>query len=226
VDAETVPVAAVRPFENLTGDVSLGHVGLGTARALTSTLSTLPGVVSRASTRAFAEHRDIPGLAKDLGVGFVVTGLLMAAGDRLQVNASLVRADDSIAWGGSFEGTVDNLFDLQRRLSQALVAALRLDVSPEARRRLDAPPTASREAYGEYSQARAFLERRDVAGNAERGVKLFESAITRDPGFGPAYAGLGEAYWALYREGEGLVEKARGAVTGAPALAPDHPAAH
>jgi tetratricopeptide (TPR) repeat protein len=113
-------------------------------------------------------------------------------------------------------------------LSHAIVVALRLDVSPERSRRLDETPTDDREAYAEYSQAGAFLERQDLPGNVERARDLFHSAVTRDPEFALAQAGLAEAYWQLYVESGDVqwTDKASRSAERARELDPEHPSVH
>src|SRR6185436_2322225 len=113
---------------------------------------------------------------------------------------NLVRPDDSVAWGGEFDGTFDQFFAMQRRMAEALSAALQVTLTRAARERLARPPAASVEAYADYSRARALLERPDVPGNVTRAIEGFETALRKDPQFALAQAGLGEAYWARYLE--------------------------
>ena len=196
------PVVAVLPLANLSGDPSLDPTGLGMAHTLISSLSKIPSItmVSRATTREFAQaDADAGVVARDLGASFVVKGSVQRAADKLKVAIQLVREDDSIVWAADYVGIQDDLFALQRRMALGLSEALRLSLSPEERTSLDARPTANNEAFAEYTQGHAFLERTDVPGNVDRAIELFTRATERDPGFAQSYAGLGEAYGAKYR---------------------------
>ena len=179
-----LPIVAVLPFENLTGDASLDHVGIGTAHALVSTLSTLPGVtaISRAATLQYgADSTDVSELAHTLGATFVVQGVVQAVAERLQVVVRVVRTDESVVWGQSYEGVPDDLFDLPRRLSRGVSGALQVTLRPGDIERFNRPPTRDRDAYAEYSQGRAFLERPDVAGNLDRGARLVRACDRARP---------------------------------------------
>ncbi|MFQ5789356.1 MAG: tetratricopeptide repeat protein [Acidobacteriota bacterium] len=223
------PIVAVLPLVNLSGDSSIDHIGVGIAHTLITNLAAIRSVtvVSRSATREYAgETAGVPAVADVLGATHVVNGSVQSASGRLQITLNLVGADDTVIWGETFHGTQDDLFALQRRLSQGLGRALRLDLTPDARRRLESVPTSNREAYAEYIQARAFLERPDVSENTDRAIELFRSATEKDPQFVLAYAGLGEAYWEHYRQTSetSWTDKAREATEEASRLDPDHPA--
>ena len=147
-------VVAVLPLENVSGDPEIDHVGVGIAHTLITKLSALPSItmVSRTAEREYeAAGQDTRALARDLGATFVVKGSVQRVAERLHINANLVRSDDSIAWGGEFEGNMSDLFELQRRLAAGLTEALHLNLTPQQKRRLEAPPTGNVNAYAEYT---------------------------------------------------------------------------
>ncbi|MFI5182243.1 MAG: tetratricopeptide repeat protein [Thermoanaerobaculia bacterium] len=85
---------------------------------------------------------------------------------------------------------------------------LDLELGSEARTELKASGTGVAEAavlsaqalgYTPYSEGRSALERYDQAKSLERAIELFNKALERDPRYALAHAGLGEAYWRLYR---------------------------
>ncbi len=196
------PVVAVLPLANLSQEADLEQVALGIAHSLITSLSGIPSVtmVSTAdSLRPDLGRVGLDRIVRDLGASFVVTGSLQEAGNRLRVTLNLNRGR-SVFWGASVEGDRDDLFSLQQDLAYQLSEALELVLTEDDRRRLSTPPTVSREAYAEFTQAHAFLDRPDVVENLDRAVRLFESAIQKDPDFALAYAGLGEAYWTKYKQ--------------------------
>jgi len=227
--AEKPPVVAVLPLANVGGTPEDDYLGVGIADMLISHLAGVPGltVVSRSATQEY-EGRLPPTrrVSRDLGLSYLVTGAVQRSERRLQVSLTLVRPDDSVAWGQDFEGTLDELFALQRRVADGLAAALRPDLTPAERVGPARQPTADREAFAEYARARTLLERTDVSGNAAKAIETFQRAIARDPGFALAHAGLGEAYWVRYRETQdpSLTLKARDAAIEALRLDPDHAA--
>jgi tetratricopeptide (TPR) repeat protein len=222
------PVVAVLPLANVGSNPQDEYLGVGIADSLITHLAAVPAVtvVSRsAALEAGRRLSDTRALARDLGVTYVVNGGVQRIADRMRVTLNLVRPDDSVAWGREFDGTVDQVFDLQRRMAEALSSALQITLTRADRERLARPPAASVEAYADYARARALLERPDVEGNVGRAVEGFETALRKDLRFALAHAGLGEAYWALYQETKDPVwtARAQAAITEALRLEPDQP---
>ena len=202
VSPET-PVVAVLPLANLSGDPANDYLGSGVAETLTSDLASLPGITVVAHARAAApprDRREYARIARDLGAGFIVDGGVQQAAGRMKLTATLMRADGSIAWGGSYDGASGDLFAAERQLAEAIGQVLPVKPAGTGRASLPRQPTENLEAFADYAQGRAFLDRLDVAGNADRAVRLFTSATQKDPGFALAHAGLGEACWARYQE--------------------------
>ncbi|TDI48655.1 MAG: hypothetical protein E2P02_00275 [Acidobacteria bacterium] len=134
-EPEPTRVVAVLGFENLTGEEALGHVGRGAAHTLASNLATINGftTISHSIALDITESTDLRAAARDLGVGLFVTGSMLKAGDKLKFIVEVLRADGTIAWGGEFEGSASDLFDIQRRLSEGVVAGLDVDLTRKRR---------------------------------------------------------------------------------------------
>ena len=225
---DSPPVVAVLPLTNVSGDPSIDHVGVGIAHTLITKLSAIPSVtmISRSATLEYmGEKQDTRSLAKDLGASFVVNGSVQRLGDLLHVTVNLVRADDSVVWGGEYDGKLSELFEFQRKLASGLTRALHLNLTAAEKRRLEAPPTSNIEAFAEFSQGRDFLDRPHDPANLDRAIAFFESALAKDPNFVQAHAALGEAYWAQFERtaDSRWTDKARVAAEEARRLDPDHP---
>ena len=198
-----IPTVAVLPLANLSGNPLNDYLGIGVAETLISDLAALPTVtvVSRTlSNSAGAKERDLARIARDLGVSFVVDGGVQEADRRLKLTVRLVRPDASVAWAGSYEGSSADLFAIQKQLAQGVTGALELRLTQADRQKLERQPAANVEAFADYAQGRALLERLDVPGNLDRAVALFSAAAAKDRNFALAHAGLGEAYWARYQQ--------------------------
>jgi eukaryotic-like serine/threonine-protein kinase len=196
------PVIAVLPLVTVGGPPD-DHLGIGMADTLIAHLAGIPSltVVSRTATGADADPgRQVRRLAHELGADYVISGSVVRVDRRMDVTATLVRPDDSVAWGGHYEGSVDDLFSLQRRLAEGVSAALAVSLTPADRARLARPPTSDLAALSAYSDAVALLERPGVPGNLSRAIEKFRGVIARDPKFALAHAGLGRAYWQQYLE--------------------------
>jgi eukaryotic-like serine/threonine-protein kinase len=194
------PVIAVLPLETV-GGAADDHLGIGMADTLIAHLAGIPSltVVSRVAADGNGRGQ-VRRLAHELGADYVVSGSILRLDRRMHVTATLVRPDDSVAWGADYEGSVDDLFSLQRRLAEGVSAALAVNLTAADRARLARPSTTSVSALAAYSEAQALLEHPEVAGNVTRAIEGLRVALIRDPKFALAQAALGRAYWQQYME--------------------------
>jgi serine/threonine-protein kinase len=197
-------VVAVLPLTNATGDAAGADLAVGIADVLISALGQVPGVtmVSRDATLVHkGREQSVAAIATALGADLVVDGLVQKSGGNVRISLSLLRPGSNlVAWSRTYDGAFADVFTLQNEAAAALSEALQVTLTPEQRRRIERPPTTNVEALAEYAQGRSFLERRDVAGNVERGITLLQSAVSKDPRFARAHASLGQAYWLRFRE--------------------------
>jgi tetratricopeptide (TPR) repeat protein len=195
------PVVAVLPLTNMSGDAANDYLGAGLAESLITSLAAMPKVTVLSRSAVDETHQQYPDRARfvqALDATYVVEGSVQAVSDQLRVTLNLVRRDASVAWGDTVEGPARDLFALQAKLATRLNDAI-ADQTP-SRQRVEpaAPTTTSGPAQIAYWKGRAFLDRRDVAGNPQSAITEFESAIAADPKFAMGYAGLAEAQWAMY----------------------------
>jgi tetratricopeptide (TPR) repeat protein len=196
------PVVAVLPLVSVGGPPD-DHLGIGMADTLVAHLAGIPTLTVVSRTAAPADggaRRPVRRVAQELGADYVVSGSVVRVDRRMDVTATLVRPDDSVAWGGHYEGSVDDLFSLQRRMAEGVSAALAVRLTPADRARLAQPTTTDVSALTAYSDGRALLARPEVPGNVGRAIEAFRTAIARDPRFALAHAALGEACWQQYVE--------------------------
>jgi tetratricopeptide (TPR) repeat protein len=197
-----VPVVAVLPLTNLTGQPEYDATALGIAEVLVGSLAEIRGiqVLSRPSTAAYRDRKgDLPAIARQLDATYLVDGVLQRSEEHLRVSFSLVRTPSNVVeWSGTFDGSFPQLFDLQSRVADGVAHALRVSVSPAERARIEARPTASPSAWEEYTAALALLERPEKAGNATAAVAHLEAALRSDPRFARAHAALARALLAQY----------------------------
>jgi serine/threonine-protein kinase len=198
------PVVAVLPLTNLTGQEEYDATAVGIAEVLVSSLAEIDDiqVLSRLATTAYRDRKgDLPAVARELDATYLVDGVLQRSEQHLRASFSLVRSSSSVVeWSGTFDGSFPQLFDLQSRVADGVASALRVSVTPAARARIEARPTASPSAWQEYTAALALLERQDEAGNAAAAVARLESALRADPRFAQAHSTLARACLALYDE--------------------------
>ena len=136
---------------------------------------------------------------KEFGAGLVLEGSVFRSGSTVRVNYALVdtltlkqlRADTLTA-------DASNPFAVQDRVAEGIVRMLELELKPQERTQLQAHGTQVAGAYDFYLQGRGYLQNYDKPENIENAIKVFERALSLDPNYALARAGLGEAYWKKY----------------------------
>jgi serine/threonine protein kinase/tetratricopeptide (TPR) repeat protein len=188
---------AVLPFTNESGDPELDYVSEGLTENLINALSQVPKlrVIPRAVVfRYKGRSADSATIAVELNATTLVTGRVVTRGDQLSVQAELIdAATESQMWGQRYVRPIADLFGVQQTLGDEIADALRVKLSrgsPRARKRAAREPDAA--AYKEYLRGRHFFNRWTADGFT-RAIDHFERAITIDPEFAPAWAGLAEA---------------------------------
>jgi serine/threonine protein kinase len=153
-----LPTIAVLPFVSLGAEHDGDHFADGLTDEVITDLSMIKTlrVISRQSAmRLKGSDRDLRSIARELGARYVLTGSIRRAGPSLRVTAQLVDArSDAQLWADKFNGTLDDVFEIQERLSRQIVDALRLRLTPTEDRRLAERPIGDVRAYEYYLLAR------------------------------------------------------------------------
>ena len=155
--SETLSIA-VLPFASLSGDAENDHFADGLTDEVITDLSmirTLRVISRQSAMRLKGTDKDVQTIARELGVRYVLTGSVRRAGSNLRLTAQLVDAKaDSPLWAEKFSGTLDDVFEIQEKLSRQIVDALRLRLTPAEDRRIAERPIADVRAYEFYLLAR------------------------------------------------------------------------
>jgi TolB-like protein/Tfp pilus assembly protein PilF len=163
-------------------------------------------VISRTSVMEYRDTlKKIPQIARELGVAHVLEGGVQRAVDQVRINVQLIeaRTDDHL-WSQIYdrELTATNIFAIQSEIAGAIAEALRAELTPQTRERIERVPTENLAALEEYFLGRQSMGTRTVVDLA-RAVEHLEQAVALDPEFALAHASLALAY-ALYRNYAGL----------------------
>ncbi|MGQ0650444.1 MAG: protein kinase domain-containing protein [Gemmatimonadaceae bacterium] len=196
---------AILPFTNVGGDSANEFFSDGMTEELIGSLSRLPRlrVVSRTSAFAFrGKDVALAEIGSRLRVGFVLTGSVRRAGERLRLSAHLSRvADDTLLWSETYERKVADVFDVQDDLSKRITATVRDALgAPVAPTPARMHPAGSVTAYDQYLLGRYCWNKRTTASLRE-GMTFFQRAIDADPTYAPAYAGLADSHALLASSG-------------------------
>jgi len=177
VPAETSVGIVVLPFINQSPDPENEYFSDGLTEELITDLAKVKAlrVISRTSSMQLkGTTRGIRAIGHELGVGYVLEGSVRKAGNALRITAQLIDArTDAQLWSEKYSGTLDDVFDLQERVSRAIVEALNVTLSPDESRRLTDRPIQNVRAFELYLQARQELRRYSI----DRGAQLLEHAL-------------------------------------------------
>jgi TolB-like protein/Flp pilus assembly protein TadD len=208
---------AVLPLENLSHDPQQEYFAEGLTEALITTLAKIGElrVVSRTSAMLYKNVRKpLREIARELEVDAIVEGTVLRAGHRVRITAQLIdAAKETHLWAESFERNLRDVLALQSELAQAIAREVQVKLTPQERAHLAQTCPVDPEAYEAYLKGRYHWNRRSGEG-LDRAIQYFQQAITKDPTYAAAYAGLadcltGLSAWAIVPADEGC-GKAKG----------------
>jgi len=207
------PALAVLAFRNLSGDPSREYFADGISDDIITTLSRIPNsvVIARNSSFSYKGRAvDVRQIGRELGVRYVVDGTVQqAAGMSLRISCVLIDAGSGThLWAERYDGSLDELFELQDRITSSIVATLLPRVLRTEIARAQAKPTSSLSAYDLYLRAVASLHRRTKT-SLDEALALLNQAIAIDPQFSSAWAGVARAHWWRVQNGWGSFREAQ-----------------
>ena len=116
------------------------------------------------------------------------TAAFAVAGNTLRVSCVLVDATSGKhIWAERYDGTVENVFDLQDRITSSIVATIQPEVQRAEIARAQAKPTNNLSAYDLYLRAIAAISPEPTESSINEALVLLERAINADPKFSAAY---------------------------------------
>ena len=166
--AEPKRSIVVLPFANLSPDPDNAYFADGLLEEVIADLSRVRAltVISRTSAVKLKETDwDLRRIGRELNVRYALEGSVRRAGSALRITAQLIDVEtDAHLWAEKYSGTVDDVFDLQERLSRQIVEALRITLSPPEDRELAQRPIADIRAFEYYQRARQEYYRHTAEG--------------------------------------------------------------
>ena len=160
----------VLPFANLSPDPDDAYFADGLMEEVIADLSRVRAltVISRTSSaKVRGTDWDLRRIGRELGVRYALEGSVRRAGSTLRITAQLIDIEsDAHLWADKYSGTVEDVFDLQERLSRRIVEALRITLSPPEDRELAERPIADVRAFEYYQRARQEYYRYSSEGMA------------------------------------------------------------
>jgi len=195
--ALTIDSIAVLPISANDSDTNSQLLGDGITDSLIDGLSQLPNVrvMSRSSVFHYkGKDIDPKVVGRELNVKAVLTGRLVRQGDTIDISAELINAsDDSHIWGKEYSRRVSDVLSLQQELAQGISDKLMPQLSNDARKKLTKQGTADPEAYQFYVKGLSYQD--TLTGEGwKKALEFFQQAISKDPRYAQAYAGMAHVY--------------------------------
>jgi non-specific serine/threonine protein kinase len=223
----TSPVKAeksviVLPFVDISPGKDNEYFSDGMTEEIITDLSAVNSlkVISRSSAMTFKGTKKRVGeIASEVNVRYVLEGSVRKSGNNLRITAQLIDAiNDAHLWAEKYTGTMDDVFDIQEKVSRSIVDALKLQLTPEEAERLAERPISNALSYEFYLKARQEIFKWTEAG-LENALKYLKRGLEIVGENALLYAGIAYVFIqyinlglkeeeACRKEAEGYLEKA------------------
>jgi serine/threonine-protein kinase len=182
----------VLPFDNLSPDPNDAYLADGLTEELIADLSRVKAlrVIARnSSAAAYQRTKDLKEISRMLDVRYLLEGSVRRAGKALRITAQLIDGTtDAHLWAEKYGGTIDEVFEMQERISRSIVDELRARLTTDEKTERGATVTDP-ETYELYLRAKHMLGQSLL--RMPEATALLEEVMRRDPRFVPAYTALG-----------------------------------
>ncbi len=204
--ASTIRSLAVLPFENLTKDPEQEYFADEMTDQLITELSKIQSlrVISRKSAMVYRNRRELlPDIGRALNVEALITATVLRSGDRVRVNAQLIRAsDENNLWSESFDQKLESVLDLQAALARSITERISIVLTPDERSKLSESRKVDPEAFDLVARGNFLLNSANDSASFDRVYELMKRAVRIDPTSVDAHVGI--ALSVVHRKAMGL----------------------
>ncbi len=210
--APNKPSLAILPFQSMCGDPEQAYFVDGVVEEIITALSRVRWlfVIARNSSFVYRDCAfDVKQVGKELGVGYVLEGSMRKSADRVRITCQLIDATTGVQlWAERFEGTVEDIFELQDRIATSVAGAIAPRVELAEIERAKNKLTGSLNAYDCYLRGLAHVHR-GTREAIDEALPLFGRSIELDPEYATPHAMAAWCYfwrkingWSADRERE------------------------
>jgi serine/threonine protein kinase len=194
----------VVPFTDVSQGKDKEYFADGLADEIITDLSQLQAirVISRNSSMKLKDTSwDLKKIARELQVHYLLEGTVRSSGDNLRVTVQLVDATSGQnVWADKYSGKLEDIFDIQERISRQIVEALKMKLTPHEERRLADRKIVDLRAYECYQRARQDIYTFGEEG-LDRALRLIEDGLSIVGENELLYAAQGTVYWQYVNAG-------------------------
>jgi serine/threonine protein kinase/Tfp pilus assembly protein PilF len=193
-----VHTLAILPITNNSGDPAADNLSEGLTRNLFDKFSYLPRLkikLPSAVPPGKSEPAALAEIGRALKTDAVLSGQVFKQGESLRLHVGLLNtADAAQIWESTFDLDSANIFALQDNITREVASKLGLWLIAGEQKLLTKRQTDSEEALHLYMQGRRYLRLRKNRDDVQKAINCFEQAVSIDPSFAKAYAGLADSY--------------------------------
>ncbi len=192
------PSISVLPFDNMSGDPEQEYFADGIVESITAALSRIRSFFVIARNSAFAykgRGEDVRDIGRELGVAYLLEGSVQRAGDRVRITVQLIEtAGGSHIWAERYDGALDDIFELQDRITEQVAGALQpsIRLAEIERARRKRPQDLGAYDHTMRAMRHVWMLEKD---EASRALDLLDKALEVDPDY-PLALALAAWCWA------------------------------
>jgi len=225
------PSIVVLPFDNMSAETGQDYLADGIVEAITAALSRIKSFFVIARNSAFTykgRSANVRDIGKELGVAYLLEGSVQKGGNRLRITVQLIETESGAhVWSSRYDGTMDDIFDLQDRITEQLAGAIQpsIRIAEIERSRRKRPQDLGSYDYTMRAMPHVWaLEKEESA----KAIELLDKALAIDPNYPLALslAGWCHAQRSVYNWVDDIAEaqtKARSLAERAAELSGDDP---
>jgi TolB-like protein/AraC-like DNA-binding protein len=140
--------------------------------------------------------KQIPEIAKELGVSYILEGSVTLVNDEIKIIAQLIDANDQHVWSKEYKDNFDNVIAIQNNVAREVMQHLKNTLNPKEQAVLKKYPTNNMEAYDLHLRGHS----RNLhwhKPSLENGIEMNKKAIALDSSFSGAYSSVAQSYFLL-----------------------------
>ena len=187
------PSIAVLPFRNIGVAGAYAAIADALPHELIAELARLRWlfVTARGSSfRLRGSDADTAEVGRLLGVRYCLSGAVEIVGASLVVTVELSDTRDcGVVWAEHFAGSIDDVHQIREDIRSKILAALEIQIPLHEATLARLVVTENLDAWSAYHLGLQHMYRFNRKDNAAA-TALFQQAVTQDPGFARAHAGL------------------------------------
>ena len=183
------PSVAVLPFKNLSGDPGQAYFAEGLTEEVRATLvriQALRVLAATSSEKAQEEHEDAASIARELDVGFLLTGSVRRSGNLFRIATELTDGKSGFSlWSNTVDRKLTDIFAVQAEIARMVARAMSIQIATD----LPIPGgTENVDAYEHYLKGKSLYHLAQDEETDRKALAHYDLAVAADPDFAMAHA--------------------------------------